>query len=454
MNETNTFTARASLAALGFKFQQLRLWHIVEEHVHVRQKVRQHTPLEKLLDCFINILAGGHGLIEINTRVRPDVAVQRAFGRSRCAEQSTISDTLNACTTANVQELRTAGEVILRQHGRSYRHDYTAHWQLFDVDMTGLPAGRLSEGATKGYFANRKNCRGRQLGRVVASQYDEVIVDRLYEGKRQLDASLQELITQLESALELTETQRKNSILRIDGGGGSDEDMNAMLTRGYHVLVKTHNWQRAIKLSKTVTAWYPDPKVPDREVGWVGQPHAYVQATRQLAVRKRKSDGTWRYQVLVFTLTDAQLFELAHGEASVAATAHHDVMLAAVYAYDGRGGGAETQNKNDKQGLGLSNRNKQKFVAQEMLVLLAQLAHNLMIWTRNELSHVDQRFEKFGILRTVRDALQIPGYVQLNATGQIRQITLNESHPLALGVQVGFATWCGRDDLSLNFGKI
>lgn len=453
MSEIQTFTARASLAALGLKFQELRLWHSVEEQVHIRQKVRQHTPLEKLLDCFINILAGGHGLIEINTRVRPDVAVQRAFGRSRCAEQSTISDTLNACTVDNVQELRRAVEIILRQHGRSYRHDYSAHWQLFDIDMTGLPAGRLSEGATKGYFANRKNCRGRQLGRVIASQYDEVIVDRLFEGKRQLDVNLPELITQLETALELTENQRKNSLLRIDGGGGSDDDINWMLTRGYQGLVKTHNWQRAVKLSKTVTQWFPDPKVPEREVGWVGQPHVYAKATRQLAVRKRKPDGEWRHQVLVFTLTDAQLFELGHWDASMATTDHH-VMLAALYAYDGRGGGAETQNRNDKQGLGLSHRNKQKLVAQEMLVLLAQLAHNLMIWTRNELSHVDQRFEKFGILRTVRDALQIPGYVQFSATGQVRQIMLNESHPLAIGVQAGFATWCGRDDLSVNLGKI
>jgi hypothetical protein len=451
MSEVQTFTARASLAALGVKFNQLALWRVIENQVHIRQKVRQHTPLEKLLDCFITILAGGHGLVEINTLVRPDRAVQCAFGRVRCAEQSTISDTLNACTTQNVHELRMAVEIILRQHGRSYPHDYRADWQLFDVDMTGLPAGRLSEGATKGYFANRKNCRGRQLGRVIASHYDEVIVDRLYEG--QLDANLPDLITQLEQALNLTENQRKNSILRIDGGGGSDNDINWMCARAYHLLVKTHNWQRAVKLATTVAHWYPDPKVANREIGWVGEPHAYAKPTRQLAVRKRKSNGEWRYQVLVFTLTNAQLSKLAYGDAAMVMT-EHQVMLAAVYVYDGRGGGAETQNKNDKQGLGLSHRNKQKFVAQEMLVLLTQLAHNFMIWTRNELSHSDQRFEKFGILRTVRDVLQIPGYVQWDADAHVKQIVLNQTHPLAVGVQVGFATWCGRDDLSLNLGKI
>jgi hypothetical protein len=74
--------------------------------------------LDKLLDCFINILAGGVGLVEINTRVRPDGALQRAFGRTTCAEQSTVSDTLNACTSENVVQLRRALTVTLLVYSR------------------------------------------------------------------------------------------------------------------------------------------------------------------------------------------------------------------------------------------------------------------------------------------------------------------------------------------------
>jgi hypothetical protein len=40
-----------------------------------------------------------------------------------------------------------------------------------------------------------------------------------------------------------------------------------------------------------------------------------------------------------------------------------------------RSGGVETQNRGEKQGLGLVRRNKPLFEAQEVLVLLAQLAH-------------------------------------------------------------------------------
>jgi len=185
MDTTVIFSARASLVALGVRFHRLQLWSVVGEHVKIKQKTLKHSPLDKLLDCFINILAGGHGLVEVNLRVRPDPAVQRAFGRSACADQSTISDTLNACTPAHVTQMRAALTQIFRQHSRSYRHDYAREWQLLDADTTGLPAGRQGEGVTKGYFAKQKNRRGRQLGRVVATTYDEIVVDRLYDGKCQ-----------------------------------------------------------------------------------------------------------------------------------------------------------------------------------------------------------------------------------------------------------------------------
>ena len=450
MDETITFSARASLVALGVHFQRLGLWSVVATHVTIQQKMLKHTPLDKLLDCFINILAGGSGLVEVNTRVRPDPAVQRAFGRTTCAAQSTISDTLNACTAENVTQMRTALTQIFRQHSHSYHHDYVHDWQLLDADTTGMPAGRQGEGVTKGYFAKQKNRRGRQLGRVVATKYDELVVDRLYDGKRQLDHCLQDLLTDAAAILQLDAAKRRRTIVRVDAGGGDDADINWVRRRDYHLLVKVKNWRRAVKLATSVTVWYPDPKIVDREVGWGARPHAYVKPTRQLAVRTRKADGTWSTHVLVFTLTDAMLVQLS-GQ-PVPATLHpHAVGLAALHAYDRRGGGVETQNKGDKQGLGLTHRNKRRFAAQEMLVLLAQLAHNFVIWTRNDLARVDPWLRKYGIHRTVRDALQIAGRVQLAPSGQVHQITLNAKHPLARAVQAAFAA-C--DDLSLMLGQI
>jgi hypothetical protein len=385
----------------------------------------------------MNMLAGGKGLVEINFLVRPDVAVQRAFGRQACAEQSTISDTLNACTPENVQQLREAIQIILRQASQSYRHDYEAAWQVLDIDTTGLPAGRLGEGVTKGYFAGRKNCRGRQLGRVVATAYDEIIVDQLYEGKRQLETSLPQLVLMAEKALNLSQNQRQRTVLRVDAGGGSETNINWILNRKYFLLIKIHNWQRVMKLIASVATWQSDPQVVGRQLGWIETPYLYAQPTRQVALRKLKSNGKWLHQVLVFNLTDEMLFDLA-GQPTPHAATQRKVLFAALAAYDRRGGGAETQNKGDKQGLQLAHRNKHRFVAQEILVLLAQLAHNLLIWTRNELACRDAHFAHFGIQRMVRDVLNIPGYVQLDTQGRIVSITLQDRHPLARRVQTAF----------------
>jgi hypothetical protein len=47
--------------------------------------------------------------------------------------------------------------------------------------------------------------------------------------------------------------------------------------------------------------------------------------------------------------------------------------------YDGRGG-MEVDIKGDKRGLGIEKRRKKSFHAQEALVLLAQLSHNLLAY--------------------------------------------------------------------------
>ena len=168
----------------------------------------------------------------------------------------------------------------------------------------------------------------------------------------------------------------------------------------------------------------------------------YTAPTRQLAIRhpKKNKDGSlaWHYHVLVFTLTDAMLWTLAKLP-KVKRPSARQVMLAALYAYDLRDGGLETHNRGDKQGLGIAHRNKRSFAAQEMLVLLAQLAHNFVIWSRNQLIQVAPQFRKFGIQRIVRDLFQIEGQAIISATGRIQRVTLNPKHPYADAFQRAFA---------------
>ncbi len=207
MNEstraTKTFTGRASLAAIGLKLRERKVFEPIEHQVQIAQKTVKDRPSDKLYDSWISILAGAQGLVEINTGLRADPALQWAFGRSPCAEQSEVQDTLNACTTENVEQMYQAMDLIYRQHSQGYQHEYAADYQILDVDMSGLPCGLKAAFATKGYEASQRNRRGRQLGRVLASRYGEIVVDRLFDGKTQLTRALQALMQATETTLRL-----------------------------------------------------------------------------------------------------------------------------------------------------------------------------------------------------------------------------------------------------------
>jgi len=69
---TNHFSPTASWAAIGVKSRQLDLFGPIRTQVQIRQKTVKHTPADKLYDAWISLLAGAHGLVEINTRLRTD----------------------------------------------------------------------------------------------------------------------------------------------------------------------------------------------------------------------------------------------------------------------------------------------------------------------------------------------------------------------------------------------
>jgi len=426
---TKTFTGSASLAAVGIKLAELKLFEPIAQQVQIAQKTIKDRPSDKLYDAFISILAGAHGLVEINTRLRADVGLQRAFGRSRCAEQSVVQDTLNACTAENVEQMQHAMDRIYRQHSQGFGHDYQTSFQLLDVDMSGLPCGPKAAFATKGYFAKQRNRRGRQLGRVLASRYGEIVVDRLFEGKTQLTRALQPLILAAEATLQLDEDKRRQTIVRVDAGGGSLADVNWLLARDYLVHCKDYSGRQAKRLAQSVQDWSVDPHQPEREFGWVTEAaDAYLRPVKRIAVRCRQQDGTFAYGVLIsalsaqqaLTLTDQPLCLLEDPAA---------VLLAYVTFYDQRGGGIETSFKGDKQGLGIGKRSKKRFEAQQMLILLGSLAHNVVVWARHWLA--SPTLQQYGTVRMVRDVFHISGFLLIDACGQVVQIVLNQAAPLA-----------------------
>ena len=346
-------TVKAGLVGLGLKVRELGILQTLEREVKIAQKTVKYTPTEKLTDALIAILSGAKGLVEVNKRVRSDAALQAAFGRDGCAEQSVVQDTLDACTANSVKQMQAAVDSILRAHSQVACHAYGKTWLILEVDMTGRPCGRKAEFASKGYFAKQRNRRGRQEGYVVASQYDEIVVKRLYEGTTQLNKAFQPLMQAAQQALNLTAEQRARTILRVDSGAGSVDDVNWALEQGYQLHGKDYSSRRAEHLAESVTVWFIDPCDANRQMGWVTETtELYIRPVRRIAVRCRKNNGQWGTGVILSTLSARDVLTLT-GQSPDQENDLQAVLLAYVHFYDLRGGGIEIEIKEDKQGLGM-----------------------------------------------------------------------------------------------------
>lgn len=376
------YSPRAALAAIGVHLRAIKLLDPIKQKVVILQKSIRHTPFQKLTDALITILAGAHGLAEINTRLRSDVALQRAFGREACAEQSVVQETLNACTPLNVQQMQQAMDELFRTRSRAFRHNYQASLQLLDVDMSGMPCGPQQEEARKGYFSEAGIRYGRQLGRVIATHYEEIVTDRLFAGNVQLIPALPALIAAVEATLALDGERRRRTVLRMDAGAGSIDAVNWVLARDYHLHCKDMSSVRATSLAQSVTEWFTCPRQPGREVGWVTvEASNYVRPLRRLAMRWRLRNGQWKHALILSTLEPREVVQLLNQPVD---RMRDPRAVAAAYAklYDLRAGAVEIEFKEDKQGFGITKRSKKQFAAQQMVMLLGQLAHNVVVWAR------------------------------------------------------------------------
>src|SRR5947209_6580396 len=82
MNECSTqqsrmYTSCASLAALGVKVHEMDLFEPIRRRVQIAQKTVKDEPIDKVYDGWIAMLAGAHGLVEINSRLRAERARPR-----------------------------------------------------------------------------------------------------------------------------------------------------------------------------------------------------------------------------------------------------------------------------------------------------------------------------------------------------------------------------------------
>ncbi len=149
-------TLYAPLAVLGYCLRRIDYFALLREQVQLPIRTRQYTPYDKLLDCLMSLWAGCTSLHQINVRIRPDAVLTQAWGQSRIAEQSTLSETLDAFTPESLEQLRQVNASLLKQYGQTPQHNWQAGDLEVDIDLSHLPASRLAEGSTRGYGAGKK----------------------------------------------------------------------------------------------------------------------------------------------------------------------------------------------------------------------------------------------------------------------------------------------------------
>ncbi len=363
-------TSHASLAGFAPLIASKGIFDAIHQEVSIPQKQLIYRPTDKLIFVVLGLLVGCDHIDEINHRLRPDKVLLSAFGYDSCADQSVIQDTLDGCVLENVVQFKGVLRSLYIAHNQSQALVTKAIEQsetlTIDMDLTGRPVSANAQGAKKGYFSRKRGINGRQLARVLVPETQEIIAEELYPGNRLSCQVFDQMLSEMEEVLSLdTKEKRQRICLRIDGGFGTDKNINHALWKGYQLLAKMFSGNRAKVLAQSVQQWVDVDGQGTRQAGWVTQPNRYGRKTRQLAVCKpnpKKKSG-FNYVVLVVTdmTTD---------------------MLTLLRRYDARSGVPESTFCQSNQGLAQRQLRKHQFVAQQMLVLLSQLAHNLCQWLK------------------------------------------------------------------------
>lgn len=180
---------------------------------------------------------------------------------------------------------------------------------------------------------------------------------------------------------------------------------------------KFKSTQRVRKLVQGIAGWQ-ETSSPGRGVAPVPHPLTFARPLAQYAVRTPSAEkaGGYYHAVLFTRFTQRAMWEV-------------------VSDYDGRAG-IEAELKSDKRGLALAVLRKRRLVAQTVVVVLAELAHNVLVWAREWLAKEAPRLRGYGIVRLVHEVWAVPGRVKLIGK-QVQRVRLRRLHPLARDVCLG-----------------
>ena len=413
-------TGRASLCALGEYLRRHCFFAPVREQVQIRQKMVRYRPIDKLRDALSGILCGAKTIAQNNGTIRTDRAVQRALGRTGCAEQSTIARTLRACTAETVGQFQKVSWYYLKRYGMTPHHRFHDAPLWVASDLPPMPIGAKAEGSERTWMGRNRRKTGRKTLRITASPYREILHETLLRGKETAVPAVQAAILEVETYLGWSRERRAPIVLRLDGGFGTTAVLNWLLSRGYQVVAKLSNHGRVQKWRQAIGPWQPTSS-PGRDMAASVRPHRFCRTTHQGVMRPPPEKGGYHDAVLLTTvlaLAPTVLADASEGRAMIEATFCQDT-----------------------QALGLVKRRQHTWEAQQMVLRLARLAPHLLLWSKRWLSRVPAtrwRFEGYGLGRLLQEGTTVPGVIRWRHGWMVR-VHFDPLHPLAEALQQGFA---------------
>jgi hypothetical protein len=204
--------------------------------------------------------------------------------------------------------------------------------------------------------------------------------------------------------------------VRSDSGFGSDYNIDSVLDEGWQVLTKSYGGKRSARLLREL------PEAEWLAIGnnrWVTrafQPPTYLKPVQYLLLKWLNEKGETKQSGVICSVLEWDLAQV-------------------IACYDDRAS-CETQIQADKGGLKMCKRRKARLDAQESLILLTDIAHNLLSWASTWM-FPEGIFRTFGTTRWVEDLFAIPGGLIFNEQGRLLEIQLNREHPYSEAVVAG-----------------
>lgn len=249
-------------------------------------------------------------------------------------------------------------------------------------------------------------------------QYRETLFSQVYPGKQDSGPTYIPILAALNTRFGFTSAQKACIALRSDAGFGSDGNVNQALESSWHVLAKGKGGRRPTAYARQI------PQDAWQLIGhnrWVAEavdPVLYIRPTQHFVLRWLTESQGMKYSTVVSSLLQYSAAET-------------------IALYDRRGQ-CETEIQADKGGLKLERRRKKRLMAQEALVLLTDVAHNLLTWTRDWMFPAPSPLVSLGTTRLIDDVLCLPGHLEFH-NDRLVEIQLNQRHPYAAQVAVGLA---------------